>query len=160
LPVIDVFIFGDDNLHPTATGSRSEMSEMPPKTKRRFDNPYDTIASAGLRFLMEVIAWVAMPWWAWEVSGPISAILTLIILMAIPGVFSTVGDKRKVVVPTPGAVRVLIELGLFIAAIVGAWSAWSPYSGIGVAVIAVLGLIAGRRRVAWLLKGASLETGT
>lgn len=127
-------------------------------TTARFDNPYDTIASAGLRFPMEVIAWVAMPWWAWEVSGPISAIPTLIILMAIPAVFSTVGDKRKVVVPTPGSIRVLIELGLFVAGVVGAWAAWSPYSGIGVAVIAVLGLVAGRRRIAWLLRGAPLDS--
>ncbi len=75
-----------------------------------------------------------------------------------PAVVSTVGDQRKVVVPTPGSIRVLIELGLFVAGVVGAWAAWSPYSGIGVAVIAVLGLVAGRRRIAWLLRGAPLDS--
>jgi len=103
-----------------------EANHIDEKSTGKFDNPYDTVESAGLRFLMEVIAWVAVPWWAWELSGAVSAMPTLIILMAIPGVFSTVGDKRKVVVPTPGAARVAIELGLFVAAAIGAWLAWDP----------------------------------
>ena len=125
-----------------------------PDTK--FKHPYDTPVSGGLRFLMEIAAWVAVPWYAWEMSGPISGIPTLLILVAIPALFSTTGDKRSVIVPTPGPVRVAIELGLFGAAVAGAWLAWSPYSAAGIAVIAVLALLAGRRRIAWLLRGAPL----
>ncbi|MDP6274246.1 MAG: hypothetical protein QF756_03155 [Dehalococcoidia bacterium] len=44
---------------------------MDSKTIGRFDNPYYTIGSAELRFLMEIFAWVAAPWWVWKVSGSI-----------------------------------------------------------------------------------------
>ncbi|MDA1095509.1 MAG: hypothetical protein O3A25_19945 [Acidobacteria bacterium] len=95
-----------------------------------------------------------MPWWAWEASGPISGIPTFLILLAIPALFSTRGDKRQIIVATPGPVRVAIEVAFFIIAAVGAWMAWSPYSGVGVAVIAVVALLANRRRIGWLLRGA------
>ena len=126
------------------------------KSAEKFKHPYDTPVSSGLRFLMELAAWIAVPWWAWEVSGPISGIPTFLILLAIPAVFSTTGDKRQVIVPTPGPIRLAIELGLFAVAVLGASLAWSPYSGAAIAVIAVLALLSGRHRMAWLLKGAPL----
>lgn len=123
---------------------------------RKFEHPYDTPISGGLRFLMEFVAWVAVPWWAWEISGPVSGIPTFLILLAIPALFSTTGDKRNVIVPTPGPTRVGIEVALFVVAAVGAWLAWSPDTGVGVAVVAIVALLAGRRRIAWLLRGAPL----
>ena len=129
-----------------------------PDTERaeKFKNPYDTPVSSGLRFLMDLAAWIAVPWWAWEASGPISGIPTFLILLAIPAVFSTTGDKWQVIVPTPGPIRLVIELGLFAVAVLGASLAWSPYSGVAVSVIAVLALLSGCRRMTWLLKGAPL----
>ena len=81
-------------------------------------HPYDTPVSAGLRFSVEILAWVAGPWAATELTfwlWPPAAIL----LIGLPAVFSTRGDKRQVLVPTPGPVRVLIELLLHAVAIGG-----------------------------------------
>jgi len=80
-----------------------------------------------------------------------------LMLLAIPAVFSTTGDKRQVIVPTPGLIRLVIELGLFAVAVLGASLAWSPYSGVAIAAIAVLALLAGRRRIVWLLEDAPLR---
>ncbi|MFQ5610311.1 MAG: hypothetical protein ACE5F8_08600 [Woeseiaceae bacterium] len=75
----------------------------------RFKHPYDTYLSAGLRFAVELIAWVAGPWAASLWSGWL-ILPTLIVLVAMPSLFSTPGDKRQVVVATPGPIRVVIEL--------------------------------------------------
>jgi hypothetical protein len=72
-------------------------------------------------------------------------------LIALPGAFSTVGDKRQVVVAVPGRVRLLIELVLIAVAISSAFLVWTPIGGIIVAVLAALMLVTGFRRAKWLL---------
>ena len=126
---------------------------MNPKNEtKQFDNPLDTVASGASRFAVEIAAWVAGPWAAAELAGTwIATIPTLIVLIALPGAFSTVGDKRQVVVAVPGRVRLLIELVLIAVAISSAFLVWTPIGGIIVAVLAALMLVTGFRRVKWLL---------
>ena len=126
---------------------------MNPKNEtKKFDNPLDTVASGASRFAVEIAAWVAGPWAAAELAGTwIATIPTLIVLIALPGAFSTVGDKRQVVVAVPGRVRLLIELVLIAVAISSAFLVWTPIGGIIVAVLAALMLVTGFRRAKWLL---------
>gem|GEM_PF-1769312 len=73
-----------------------------------FDNPYDNALSASTRFAVEVIAWVAGPWAAAGISLWL-VIPAVAVLVGLPAIFSTVGDKRKIVVATPGPIRIAIE---------------------------------------------------
>ena len=123
---------------------------------KKFDNPLDNVMSAPSRFAIEVVAWVAGPWAVAELTGTWLAIIpTLIVLIALPGVFSTNGDKRHVVVAVPGRIRFLIELILAVVAIVSAFLVWTPVGGSIVAAVAALMLISGLTRVKWLLSNSA-----
>ena len=73
-----------------------------------FHHPHDTLVSASLRFLSELIAWVSGPW-AVGVLSKWLVLPALIVLISLPAVFSTQNDKRKIVVPTPGPIRIGLE---------------------------------------------------
>ena len=118
-------------------------------------SPYDTPASSGLRFAVELVTWSAGPWAAAEIAGHWWAALpALFILLALPSVFSTPGDKNQIIVATPGPVRLMIELGLSAVAVAGAWVAWPEWAAIAATVLVVAALATGRRRARWLLDGA------
>lgn len=121
------------------------MSEATAASRRQ-PNPRDPVGAAALRFLLEVISWVAIFFvWGWPVA--LAAILAL-------GVFSTPGDKRRVFVPTPGPLRLLIEVGIFVLGCVAAWLAAGWMAGVGVSLLFVAYLLIGRRRLVWLARGA------
>jgi hypothetical protein len=66
---------------------------------------------------------VATPW-ALAAHSPVLAGAALLLLIGLPTVFATPGDKVKVVVAVPGAVTIaLVVLQLF-AAMVSSWAAW------------------------------------
>jgi hypothetical protein len=69
---------------------------------------------------VEIIAWVSGPWAAAQLSLWL-IFPALIILIGLPSVFSTRGDKRKIVVATPGPPRVLMEIALHLVAAAGPW---------------------------------------
>ena len=118
-------------------------------------SPYDTYASATMRFFVEVVAWVAGPWAAFELTDRWwVAVLVGIVLLALPSVFSTPGDKHQVVVATPGPIRFVIEVILAAAAVIGAWVAWPTWLAVLVTVIVVAFLVTGWARTRWLLAGA------
>ena len=72
-----------------------------------------------MRFLSELIAWIAGPWAVSLVSSWL-VLPAIVVLVGLPSVFSTPNDKRNVVVSTPGLMRVGIELLLYSVAIVAA----------------------------------------
>lgn len=129
---------------------------MAPATSQgALPSPYDTYASAGLRFLVELIAWIAGPWAAAELAGSgWVAVPAAIVLLALPSVFSTPGDKEQIVVPTPGPIRLAIEVVLSVVAAVGAWIVWPPWLGVAATAVAVAALVTGGRRAVWLARGA------
>jgi hypothetical protein len=122
--------------------------------KPAFPNPLDTPLSAGLRFAMELIAWIAGPWAVGQWLGPWAAALALLILVAAPAIFSTPGDKHQVIVPVPGVVRFTLEVDLATAGVVAAWFAWPRWAAAVATVVAVGAQVTGWRRSRWLLQGA------
>ena len=115
-------------------------------------HPYDTPLSSGFRFLSELIAWVSGPWVATQVN-PFLAILVLVVLIGLPTVFSTKGDKRHTIVDTPGPVRVLFELLQYSVAAIAPWLIWpTPIAAICVLIV-VVALALGLPRLSWLLRG-------
>ena len=121
----------------------------------KFSHPYDTAISSGLRFLSELIAWVAGPWAAAIYSNWL-VIPALILLVGLPSVFSTTNDKKTVVVPTPGPIRVVIEFFLFSVAAVAPWYVCSPTISVVAVGIVVATILAGTPRIGWLLRGAPI----
>ena len=117
-------------------------------------HPFDTPLSSGLRFLTELIAWTAGPWLAAGVSKWL-ILPTLLVLVGLPAVFSTSGDKKNVVVPTPGPVRVAIELGLYAVAGTIPWFLWPVPVAWAALLIVLASLGFGMPRILWLLRGAS-----
>ncbi len=118
-----------------------------------FHHPRDTLLSSALRFLSELIAWVAGPWAVAQWS-PWLVIPVLVVLVGLPSVFSTPNDKRNVVVGTPGPVRVGLELLLYAVALVAPWFVWPTAVAGLAAVLVVASLAADLPRFAWLMRGA------
>ena len=135
-----------------------EGSRALPNSGRLADHPYDTPVSAGLRFLVELIAWVSGPWAATKIALWL-ALPAALVLVGLPSVFSTKGDKRQVLVPTPGPVRVLIELLLHAVAIAGAWIVWPALLSALITVVVAAALVTGLPRLRWLLRGAPASEG-
>lgn len=120
------------------------------------DHPYDTPLRGGLRFAVEVIAWVAGPLAAGHQALWL-AVPAIIVLVGLPSVFSTKGDKKQVIVATPGPVRILIELFLYAVALGAPWIVWPlPVAAI-TSVIVVAALVLGIPRLGWLMRGAPVE---
>jgi len=122
-----------------------------------FHHPYDTPVSSGLRFLTELIAWVAGPW-ALSLVSQLLVLPALVLLVGLPSVFSTRNDKRKVVISTPGSVRAGLELLLYLVALVAPWFVWpAAVSGLAVGIV-IASLGAGIPRIKWLLRGAPVSS--
>jgi len=126
----------------------TEQSQRP-----TFEHPYDNPLSSGLRFLVEVIAWVAGPWAAATHSFWLF-IPAAVVLIGLPAIFSTRGDKRQIVVATPGPLRALLELGLQIVAIGAAWVVWPVWLAVASTVAVAAAIATGIPRTMWLLRGA------
>jgi hypothetical protein len=70
-----------------------------------------------------MVAWVATPW-ALAAHSPLLAGVALLLLIGLPTVFVTPGDRVRVLVPVPGAVAVGLNIVQLFAAVVSAWAAW------------------------------------
>ena len=113
------------------------------------ERPDDRIASV-LRFSTELIAWVATPW---ALSGRswLLAALAVVILIGLPTVFSTPGDKAQVIIPVPGSATILLVLLQLAAAVISTWLAWPAWAAVLVSVLAAATLVTERRRWRWLV---------
>lgn len=121
-------------------------------------NPLDTYASSGFRFLIEVAAWIGGPWAAVDVVGAWwAAVPTALVLLLLPALFNTPGDKNTTGIPTPGPIRIGIEALLLAAAVYGAWRVWPVWLAVGVCVSGGLMIVLGIPRYRWLLRGAPLR---
>ena len=121
------------------------------------NHPFDTPLSSGLRFLVEVIAWVAGPWMASQWSAWLIA-PTIVVLVGLPAVFSTPGDKNQIIVSTPGPARVVIEVLLHTASALAPWWVWPDWLAIVSGVIVVAALATGIPRTRWLWRGAKQDS--
>ncbi|MEU2237171.1 hypothetical protein ACH4A8_26745 [Streptomyces vietnamensis] len=111
--------------------------------------PDDRTASA-LRFTTELVAWVATPWalagYSW-----LLAVLSVVVLIGLPTLFSTPGDKAQVIVAVPGRVTILLVLLQLAAAVIASWYAWPAWAAVPVTVLAAATVVTERRRWTWLL---------
>ena len=104
---------------------------------------------------MEMVAWVAGPWAAAELAGNgWVAIPALIVLVGLPSVFNTPGDKNATGVAIPGPLRIGLEMFLIAVAVGASWIVWPIWLAILVTVLAVATIVAGRPRYRWLAAGA------
>jgi hypothetical protein len=115
-------------------------------------HPGHGYVSGGLRFLTELIAWVAVPWALWPHSIAL-AIGALVILIGLPAVFSTPGDRPGggTLVPVPGIVTILLVLMQLAAAVAGAWALWPWWAAASVTVLCLIVTATEQPRWRWLL---------
>ena len=85
-------------------------------------SPDSRLASV-LRFTIELIAWVATPWALAPHSIPL-AVAAVVVLIGLPTIFQTPGDKPRVIVAVPGVVTILMVVLQLGAAVAAAWIAW------------------------------------
>jgi hypothetical protein len=71
----------------------------------------------------------------------------------VPAVFSTPGDKKLTIIPTPGPVRVAIEIALVLVALAASAIVWPFWARIPIAVLALVMLTSNARRMAGLASG-------
>lgn len=121
-------------------------------------SPYDTVASSSLRFVVELVAWVVGPWAVASSTGTAwTAVPTAAVLIGLSSIFSTPGDKNNVIVPTPGPLRLAIELFTIAVAVIGAWIAWPQWAAVIVTGLALADVVAGIPRTRWLARGAPIK---
>ncbi|MEU1226175.1 hypothetical protein [Streptomyces sp. NPDC005828] len=118
--------------------------------------PDDRTASA-LRFATELIAWVATPWALADRSWLLAA-LSVVVLIGLPTLFSTPGDKNNVIVAVPGWVTILLVLLQLAAAVTSSWLTWPVWAAVPATALAAATVVTERRRWTWLLS-ANRRTG-
>ena len=106
-------------------------------------NPYrEPPVLAGLRFALELIAWVAIYFaWGWPF---------VILAMALLSLFNVRGDKHRVAVAIPGKLRILIELIVFVAGAVACYKVWAVPSTSAYSLAVAVMMMSSHRRMVFL----------
>lgn len=111
------------------------------------------LASA-LRFATEIIAWVAAPWALSRYSWVLAA-LSVVVLIGLPAVFATPGDRPGApVVAVPGYATIALVMLQMIAAALCAWLVWPLPAAVAVWTSALVSIAAEQPRWRWLVAGA------
>jgi hypothetical protein len=114
---------------------------------------------AGIRFALELVMLGALGYWGWSLSsrsvvGAVLAIGIPVAAAALWAIFRTPGDTsagKAPIIAVPGKIRLLIEIGLFVLAIYGAWTAGSRAAGETLLTVSALHYALTWHRVRWLL---------
>lgn len=93
----------------------------------------------GLRFLAELVAWVAVPWALWPHSA-LLAIVAVLLLIVPPLVFGAPGDRPGGDPPfaAPGAVTILSVAAHLVGAICAAWTIWPAWLAVAVTALCLI----------------------
>jgi hypothetical protein len=93
----------------------------------------------GVRVAAEVTAWVCTPWALWSHSIPL-AIGAVLLLIGLPAVFSTPGDRPggDAPVAVPGIVTILLVVLQLVAAAASAWELWGTWIAATVTVLCLV----------------------
>lgn len=102
--------------------------------------------------------WAGCSQAGWYLAGWIGAIVGALTSMALWGIFGTPGDgsRKAPVVPTPGQLRLLLELALFGIAAWGIWVVWSRAASETFLTITLLHYAITWERQWWLIRGAPM----
>ncbi|MBI4674896.1 MAG: hypothetical protein HY741_24920 [Chloroflexi bacterium] len=112
-------------------------------------SPYDTVPTALLRFVLELVALFLI--------GAAFGVINFLISVAAISLFNAKGDKRFVGIQVSGPVRLMIEI---VIALMGIYSAGLAFGGVwmlGLGVVWALYLFLARERLLWLAQGAKDE---
>lgn len=103
------------------------------------DRPGHNDGRGALRFLTELIAWIATPWALWPHSPPL-AIAAVVFLIAIPAIFGTPGDRPGWDAPIaiPGVGTILLVLIQLVAASAASWALWPNWAAITVTTLCLI----------------------
>jgi hypothetical protein len=111
-----------------------------------------------LMFVLELAMWASFFWIGWQVGSDVTRWLFTLVFgvaaMLLWGLFRTPGMPpagKDGVIPTPGPVRLAIEIGLFLFAGVGLWWTGSRWAAETLWTFAALIYILSFSRVRWLL---------
>jgi hypothetical protein len=129
------------------------MSNAPvtaPSTEAATSPNKPGLASA-LRFATELVAWVATPWALAGVS-PVLSVASVLLLIGLPTIFSTPGDKPKVIVAAPGYVTVALVVVEMAAAVISASLVWPPVAAVPVCMLVAVSVVTELPRWRWLLR--------
>lgn len=100
---------------------------------QEYEEPrYATALRAGL----ELVAWIGLPIALW----PHSVLLAIgvdVVLVGVPAVLQTPGDKPATVVAVPGRVTILMVLAELAGAVAAAWLLFPAWAAVLVAVLAL-----------------------
>lgn len=118
-------------------------------------SPDSRLASV-LRFTTELIAWVATPW-ALAPHSIALAVAAVVVLIGLPAIFQTPGDKPRVIVAVPGVVTILMVVVQLGAAVAAAWIAWPMVVAIAVTVLALACVVTEQPRWRWLLRASRAD---
>lgn len=121
-----------------------------PRTGPGGESPDGRLASI-LRASTELVAWIATPWALWSSSIPL-AILSVVVLIGLPTVFTTPGDKAHGVIPVPGVVTIALVVLQLAAAVISSWSAWAAPVAIAVSALAAACVVTELPRWRWLAR--------
>ncbi|MGW0057751.1 MULTISPECIES: hypothetical protein [Nocardia] len=123
----------------------SERADVSPNLTEQGRGP------AIARVAIELIAWVAAPWAlaSWSV---VAAAIAVVVLIGVPAIFATRGDKKQVLVAVPGWATIAMMLVLIAAAVLGAWFAWPAWVAVLVTVLAVATVGTELPRWRWLAR--------
>lgn len=104
-----------------------------------------------LRVLTELIAWVTVPWGLAQYSVAWS-VLAVLVLIGLPAVSGTPGDKNQVMVAVPGVVTIAFMVMQLAGAIWGAQMVLPEWAVAAVCVLAVATAVAEIPRWRWLAR--------
>jgi hypothetical protein len=95
-----------------------------------------------VRFAAELVAWVATPWALWPHSI-VLAIVAVAVLIGLPAVFSTPGDRPggDTAVAVPGIVTILLVVLHLVAATTAAWVIWPWPVALGVTALCLAAVV-------------------
>jgi hypothetical protein len=93
-----------------------------------------------------------------EIGGLGGAIVAVLLSMALWGIFGTPGDgsRGEPMVPTPGRIRLLLEIALFGIAAWGFWVGWDRIASETFLTVSVLHYVITWERQWWLIRGGPL----
>ena len=88
------------------------------------------------------------------------AVPALVVLVTLPALFNTPGDKNTDGIATPGPIRIEIEMFLLGVAVASAWIVWPAWAALAVTIIGVVMVVAGLPRYRWLAAWAPEVAGS
>mgnify|MGYP000868632414 CR=1 FL=1 len=110
----------------------------------------------GLRFILEILALVAMGIWGWQKGyGWISLVLAIgipLVVAILWGVFRIPNDPGKAIVATPGIIRLVFELLVFGFAVWSLFNLQKTTLGLILGITIFLHYVISYDRIFWMLK--------